>query len=131
MVIQKDEIKDVVKILKNVNFYPVGGEHSIVFPIDNSKKEDFDGIELTTKDKGTGINKKPIPCLILSESDTMPVVLGYCDISYSRPFDFIEYTELVDYKLSKNEKKVLTDKDCYVVNKENLLIAFELGKHKK
>ena len=134
MRIKKEEIKDVAKVLKELNFYPIEGDyttHYIALPIDNDKKENFNGIELIERDKGSGTEKRPIPCLVLSTSPVNPVVLGYCDISYSRPFNILEYADLIGNKLSKGERKTLEDLDVFIVHRDNLLAQFEIGKHKE
>lgn len=125
MKIEREQIKKVTKILKDIKYIPLKGSRSdIVFLIDTAKTKEIDGLQLDFVDNKFGSEKMPDPVLMMNNDEEHPVALAYCDTTFARKFDFVSFCELSGIKLSKNDEELLEQLDCFLVAKENILIAF-------
>lgn len=125
MKIEREEIKGTIKFLKEINYKPIAGEYKIVFPINPEATKEVDGLELELVNNKFGSEKMPEPALELKESKE-GAVLTYCDFTYARKFDILTYCDLTNNKLSKNATKLFSNLECFLVNKNNILVSFEL-----
>ena len=125
MKLERNAIKKVAKILSNIPYNPVKETHYIAIPIETEKVREFDGIELTMVNKEQGVKRPPEPVLLVHSGEKNPVILGYADISYARRFDILDYCELLNVKILKNESEILDNLDILLVHKDNVLMGFE------
>lgn len=127
MRVEADKIKEFDKLLKKTSLDAFLTTSYIVFPIDTTKKaKEIEGMELMMVDNKSGSEKKPEPVLVYYKPATKDKssVIGFADLTFARKFDFTLACELTGEKLSKKDVDSLYDYDCYLVDKQNLLIAF-------
>ena len=124
MKIERKEMKEAIKFLKEVQYKPVGGNSKLVLPVDMSSTKEIDGLSLDLVNNKFGSEKMPAPVLELRED--RQVYLSYCDLTYARKFDIVTYCELVDCRLSKKATEMFNNSECYLVADSNILIKFDI-----
>ena len=127
MKVERNEIKNVLKFLKEINYKPVGGESKIVFPIDPSTTKEIDGISLDLVNNKFGSEKMPEPVLELKSTGD-GAILSYCDLTYARKFDIVSYCDLIENRISKKARDLFNNLECFLVDKQNILISFNIEK---
>jgi len=131
MKILKNNIDSFRKELTRIKYQPMFGNSVIVFAIDKSKTRNMDGISLEINDKKFGSEKTPDPVLVLQQEtrenvkDSSYVLLGFADLTFGRKFDFVQYCELANCKISKKQEALFDNVECYLVDKNSILMAVD------
>ena len=130
MKLKKDDIKKARKILKGINYFPVGGDSYIAIPLDMSEDvKKVDGFEIQASN--TNVRENNIPVILLWDDDYAPTVLGYVNPAAFVEFNLIQYCELTDCALGKADTKFFKDIDTYLINKNAVYCCFEFEKIKR
>ena len=121
MKIKKDDIKKVKDILLKIPYTLSAGNYIVFFPIDQTEDKVFDGLSLTVSDGKADTRVTPGIALI----SNMNPQFGYANLTYSLPFNILQYCELLNIKVSKKDLEILKSIECYIIQKEYLYMAFD------
>lgn len=129
--IKKTEIKEVIKLLKKINYCPSGNNKStLFFPIEEEYTTNSDGIELVNKSRNSGAVSyvKPGLCLEIvaneKEKKELKIFLGYAQTEYCPHIDMRQFVELSKSGFSEKEKTRIAELECLLVKNENLLAEY-------
>ena len=127
MKIERKEMKEAIKFLKEVQYNPVGGNSKLVLPVDMSSTKEIDGLSLDLVNNKFGSEKMPEPVLELKSTGD-GAILSYCDLTYARKFDIVSYCDLIENRISKKARDLFNNLECFLVDKQNILISFNIEK---
>lgn len=126
--IKKEDIGKSIRYLKSIDFKQYSKKSYIFLPIENTRNEDFDGLEMIIKGTGTASKKEYMPGLILisNEEKGTSVELAYANIDYSPAFDMVQFLELTGENISKNLKEFLSEYETLLVNTDYIAATFDI-----
>ena len=131
MRLKKEDIKDMRKVLKGINYFPVTGDSYIAIPIDMSEETKTVGDFTLQANASLQSKENGIPVIILWDDEEAPTVLGYVNPVAFVKFDLLQYADLVNSKLSKGDRKFLSDIDVFLINKNAVYGCFEFERRKR
>jgi hypothetical protein len=133
--ISKERVKQVAGLIRESSLMTMVSTKGVLFfPIEAPEKisESETGVVLLeTKKSGSSALVKPGLILTVGEKkNEVPLILfGYASTEYGVGFDISEYHAISDDHgfLSQEESAELSGLECLALNKEGVLVAFELG----
>lgn len=129
-----NEMKEYIKLLKEIPYRPIREKSTLFFEIDTGKTTDTGDFVMETKQNDSGASGLVHPGLILSVQETekgkvfTDVSLAYAQIEYSPKFNLDSYLDLVKNtgKVSDKVRNKLTSLECLLVKKDYIIAEFEI-----
>lgn len=134
MKITMENIKEYIKLLKEIPYYPVDNKSTLFFEIDTGVVVDSGDFVMELKNNNSGAAGTLRPGLVLNISTNekgkvfADVFLAYAQIEYSPEFSLSSYLNLVRNtgKVGKNSREKLTSLECRLVKNDYIMAKFEI-----
>jgi hypothetical protein len=132
--ISKERVNKIAEALGESGLMTMVSTKGVLFfPIDTPEKvseSDTGVILLETKKEGSAALVKPGLIVSMGDRDKIPSVLfGYATTEYAAHFEVADYHSITGDKgfLSEEQISELNDLECFMLKKESVMVAFELG----